>query len=100
MRVDPKRSRVPFWQLALYATAAAASGATHPSRKLWHAQNAIDRYALCHLTSAAGDTLLAVSLADSVFFSIPVDQAQWRVVAYLGLTMLPLAIAGPKFICA
>ena len=95
MHVDPKRNRIPFWQLALYATAAAASGATHPIRKMWHAQNAIDRYALCHLTSAAGDSLLAISLADSVFFSLPVDQAQWRVVAYLGLTMLPLAIAGP-----
>ncbi len=95
MRVDPKRNRVPFWQLALYATAAAAGGATHPIRKMWRAQNAIDRYALCHLTSAAGDSLLAISLADSVFFSLPVDQAQWRVVAYLGLTMLPLAIAGP-----
>jgi hypothetical protein len=95
VRVDPNRNRIPFWQLALYATAAAAAGATHPIRKMWHAQNAIDRYALCHLTSAAGDTLLAISLADSVFFSLPVGQAQWRVVAYLGLTMLPLAIAGP-----
>jgi hypothetical protein len=95
VRVDPNRNRIPFWQLALYATAAAAAGATHPIRKMWNAQNAIDRYALCHLTSAAGDTLLAVSLADSVFFSLPVGQAQWRVVAYLALTMLPLAIAGP-----
>jgi hypothetical protein len=95
MRVDPKRNRVPFWQLALYATAAAAGGATHPIRKMWHAENAIDRYALCHLTSAAGDSLLAISLADSVFFSLPVGQAQWRVVAYLALTMLPLAVAGP-----
>ena len=58
---------------------------------MWRSQNAIDRYALCHLTSVAGDALLAISLADSVFFSLPVDQAQWRVVAYLGLTMLPLA---------
>ena len=95
MRVDPQRNRVPFWQLALYATAAAVGGATHPIRKMWHSQNAIDRYALCHLTSAAGDTLLAISLADSVFFSLPVGEAQWRVVAYLGLTMLPLAVAAP-----
>jgi hypothetical protein len=98
VRVDPKRNRVPFWQLALYATAAAASGATHPIRKMWHAQNAIDRYALCHLASAAGDSLLAIALADSVFFSLPVGQAQWRVVAYLGLTMLPLAIAAPLLV--
>ena len=65
---------------------------------MWHAQNAIDRYALCHLTSAAGDSLLAISLADSVFFSLPVGQAQWRVVAYLGLTMLPLAVAAPLLV--
>ncbi len=98
MRVDQKRNRIPFWQLALYAVAAAASGATHPIRKMWHSGNAIDRYALCHLTSAAGDSLLAISLADSVFFSLPVGEAQWRVVAYLGLTMLPLAVAAPLLV--
>ncbi len=98
MRVDPQRNRVPFWQLALYAVAAAASGATHPLRKMWRTENAIDRYALSHLTSAAGDSLLAISLADSVFFSLPIGQAQWRVVAYLGLTMLPLAVAAPLLV--
>jgi hypothetical protein len=98
VRVDQKRKRIPFWQLALYAVAAAASGATHPIRKMWHSGNAIDRYALCHLTSAAGDSLLAISLADSVFFSLPAGEAQWRVVAYLGLTMLPLAVAAPLLV--
>ena len=98
MRVDPKHNRVPFWQLALYAVAAAAAGVTHPIRKMWHSGNAIDRYALCHLTSAAGDSLLAISLADSVFFSLPPAEAQWRVVAYLGLTMLPLAVAAPLLV--
>ncbi len=98
MRVDPKRNRVPLWQLGIYAVVAAASGATHPIRKMWHSGNAIDRYALCHLTSAAGDSLLAISLADSVFFSLPVGQAQWRVVAYLALTMLPLAVAAPLLV--
>jgi hypothetical protein len=98
VRVDRKRNRIPFWQLALYAVVAAASGATHPIRKMWRSDNAIDRYALCHLTSAAGDSLLAISLADSVFFSLPVGQAQWRVVAYLALTMLPLAVAAPLLV--
>ena len=60
MRVDPKRNRVPFWQLALYAVAAAAGGATHPIRKMWRSENAIDRYALCHLTSAAGDSIATI----------------------------------------
>lgn len=43
----------------------------------------------------AGDTLLAVGLADSIFFSIPVDQAKTRVALYLVLTMAPLAAAVP-----
>jgi hypothetical protein len=94
----PRTNRVPFWQLALYAVAAAVGGATHPIRRMWRSTNALERYALCHLTSAAGDSLLAVSLADSVFFSLPVGQAKIRVVAYLGLTMLPLAVAGPLLV--
>jgi hypothetical protein len=98
VRVDPRRNRIPLWQLALYAVAAAGSGATYPIRKMWRSTNALDRYALSHLTSAAGDSLLAISLADSVFFSLPVGQAKWRVVAYLGLTMLPLAVAGPLLV--
>jgi hypothetical protein len=65
---------------------------------MWRSTNALDRYALCHLTSAAGDSLLAVALADSVFFSLPVGEAKIRVVAYLGLTMLPLAVAGPLLV--
>ena len=97
-RADPGRNRVPFWQLALYAVGAAVGAATHPIRRMWYSTNALDRYALCHLASAAGDSLLAISLADSVFFSLPVGQAKIRVVAYLGLTMLPLAVAGPLLV--
>ena len=93
-----RRNRVPFWQLALYAGAAAVGGATHPIRRMWRSTNALDRYALCHLSSAAGDSLLAIALADSVFFSLPVGEAKLRVVAYLGLTMLPLAVAGPLLV--
>jgi hypothetical protein len=93
-----RRNRVPFWQLALYAAAAAVGGATHPIRGMWRSANALDRYALCHLTSAAGDSLLAIALADSVFFSLPVGEAKIRVVTYLGLTMLPLAVAGPLLV--
>ena len=98
MRADPRRNRVPLWQLGLYLVVSGASAITQPIRSMWRSGNALDRYALCHLTSAAGDTLLAISLADSVFFSLPVGQAKWRVVAYLGLTMLPLAVAGPLLV--
>jgi hypothetical protein len=98
VRRADRPNRVPFWQLALYASAAAVGGVTHPIRRMWRSPNALDRYALCHLTSAAGDALLAVALADSVFFSLPVGEAKLRVVAYLGLTMLPLAVAGPLLV--
>jgi hypothetical protein len=42
-----------------------------------------------------GDALLAIGLADSVFFSVSADQAKVRVAAYLLLTMAPLAAAAP-----
>src|SRR5262245_14167393 len=62
---------------------------------MWRSADPIDAYGLNHLTSVAGDALLAISLSDSVFFSVPVGQARLRVTAYLLLTMLPLALAGP-----
>ena len=68
---------------------------THPLGRMWRSDDPIDAYGLNHLTSVAGDALLAISLSDSVFFSVPVGQARLRVTAYLLLTMLPLALAGP-----
>jgi MFS family permease len=62
---------------------------------MWRSADPIDAYGLNHLTSVAGDALLAISLSDSIFFSVPVGQARVRVTAYLLLTMLPLALAGP-----
>jgi MFS family permease len=90
--------RVPLWQLALLGLTRAAHGAVFPLQRLWRSRDPLDTYALCHLTSVAGDALLALALADSVFFSIPVGQAKLRVAAYLALTMLPLALAGPLLV--
>ncbi len=69
-----------------------------PLRRMWRSEQPLDRYGLCHFTSVAGDALLAISLADSVFFSLPVGQAKTRVALYLLLTMVPLALAGPLLI--
>ena len=93
-----KPSRVPLWQLMLLGVVRAAQGAVHPLQRMWRSPGAIDGYALVHMASVAGDTLLAISLADSVFFSLPVGQARGRVAAYLLLTMLPLALAGPMLV--
>ena len=72
--------------------------AVWPVRRMWRSNQPLDTYGLCHLASVAGDTLLAIALADSIFFSLPVDQAKVKVAEYLGLTMLPLALAGPLLV--
>ncbi|MFN2544941.1 MAG: MFS transporter [Actinomycetota bacterium] len=65
---------------------------------MWESHEALDAYSLVHMASAAGDALVAVALADSVFFSLPVGQAKIKVALYLGLTMAPLAVAGPLLV--
>lgn len=53
------------------------------------------RLARTHALSTAGDALIALSLAGSVFFSVPVGEARPRVALYLLLTMAPFAIVAP-----
>ena len=99
MRVDqPRPPRYPWWQLVLLGIAGLAEALVWPFRRMWRSDRPLDAYSLTHLTSAAGDALIAISLADSVFFSLPVDEAKVKVALYLGLTMLPLALAGPLLV--
>jgi hypothetical protein len=65
---------------------------------MWESQDPFDAYAIVHLASVAGDALVALALADSIFFSLPVERARLRVALYLGLTLAPLAIAGPLLV--
>jgi hypothetical protein len=95
---DEKPPRYPWWQLVLLGIVAAAEAAVWPIRRMWSSSEPLDAYGLAHFASAAGDTLLVIALADSVFFSLPVDQATDKVAAYLALTMLPLALAGPVLV--
>jgi hypothetical protein len=46
-------------------------------------------------SGAAGDALVALTLAGSLFFSVPAATARGRVLLYLLLTMAPLAIVSP-----
>jgi hypothetical protein len=52
-----------------------------------------------HALHAAGDALVAVALAGTLFFSVPLGQARGRVALYLLLTLLPFSflvpVAGP-----
>jgi hypothetical protein len=72
--------------------------AGRPFARLWHSREPLDAYALVHMSSVAGDTLVAVALADSVFFSLRPDDARLHVALYLGLTMAPLAFAAPLLV--
>ena len=53
------------------------------------------RLALVHVVMTAGDTLVTVSLAGSLFFSISPEAAKNRVILYLLLTMAPFAVVAP-----
>lgn len=53
------------------------------------------RLALTHVLSTAGDTMVTISLAGSLFFSISPDAAKSRVILYLLLTAAPFAVVAP-----
>lgn len=53
------------------------------------------RLARAHALAVATDTLVAMALAGSLFFSIPTGEARGRVALYLLLTMAPFAVVSP-----
>ncbi|HEY3142332.1 MAG TPA: hypothetical protein VGJ86_14435, partial [Acidimicrobiales bacterium] len=53
------------------------------------------RLARAHIAAVAGDTLIALALAGSLFFSISPDQAKPKVALYLALTMAPFSLVAP-----
>jgi len=48
-----------------------------------------------HVASCAGDALIAIGLAGTIFFSVPVGEARDRVALYLLVTMVPFALLAP-----
>jgi hypothetical protein len=58
-------------------------------------RTAFGRLALTHVVLIAGDTLVTISLASSLFFSISPDAAKGKVILYLVLTMTPFAVVAP-----
>jgi hypothetical protein len=55
----------------------------------------LDRLAWVHAVSTFGDTLVAVALAGTLFFAVPVAAARPRVALYLLLTVAPFAVVAP-----
>ena len=53
------------------------------------------RLAESHAGSVAGDTLIAIALASSLFFQVPATEARVNVARYLIVTLAPFAVLGP-----
>lgn len=81
------------------ATTAAAGFTYRQARRATQAQGAgqsgLSRLIELHAFNAAGDAAVAISLAGTLFFQVPTDQARGQVALFLGLTMLPFAVVAP-----
>ncbi|MFI6793860.1 MFS transporter [Nonomuraea sp. NPDC050383] len=86
-------------RLAGLTTVGGVRGAGRATRRLTHAGGAgrtgLGR--LIELTAghSAGDALVTVALASTVFFGVPVGEARGPVALYLVITMLPFALLAP-----
>ncbi|HSK25698.1 MAG TPA: MFS transporter [Jiangellales bacterium] len=85
---------------ATYEHSTRAARATYTRvRKATHAggagESGLARLIEMHAVNAAGDALIAVSLAGTLFFSVPTGEARSQVALYLVLTMAPFAVVAP-----
>lgn len=62
---------------------------------LFDQSTAFGRLALVHVIMMAGDTMVTISLAGSLFFSVSPTEAKTKVLAYLVLTIAPFAVVSP-----
>jgi len=65
------------------------------SREALPGQSPFARLALTHALAVGADTLVAVALAGSIFFSATLAAARPKVLLYLGITMVPFAVVAP-----
>ncbi len=99
MRVHPTPPRrYPWWQLILLGLLGLLEALFRPIGRMWRSADPLDTYGLAHLGSVSGDAFVAVALAGSIFFDLPVGEAKGRVALYLVLTMAPLAVAAPLLV--
>ncbi|MFG2329631.1 MFS transporter [Streptomyces sp. NPDC048604] len=75
------------------------TGTARGIRRATHAQGAgesgLGKLIELHAVNGAGDVMITVALASTVFFSVPTDQARGRVALYLAVTMLPFTLLAP-----
>ncbi|MEU8971785.1 MFS transporter [Streptomyces monashensis] len=75
------------------------TGAARGIRRATHAQGAgesgLGKLIELHAVNGAGDVMVTVALASTVFFSVPTDEARGRVALYLAITMAPFTVLAP-----
>ncbi|MFI6546391.1 MFS transporter [Streptomyces prunicolor] len=75
------------------------TGTARGIRKATHAHGAgesgLGRLIELHAVNGAGDVMITVALASTVFFSVPTDEARGRVALYLAITMAPFTVLAP-----
>jgi MFS family permease len=80
-------------------TGSVAAGAGRRIRRVTHAKGAgesgLGRLIELHGVNTAGDAMVAVALANTLFFSVPTGEARGRVALYLLITMAPFAVMAP-----
>ena len=87
MADTPERDEEPLLRIAVRrAVKRARAQATTP---------ALGRFLVFHASGAAGDALIALALAESLFFQVPSAEARGRVALYLALTVAPFALLAP-----
>ncbi|MFH8474659.1 MFS transporter [Streptomyces sp. NPDC018000] len=75
------------------------TGTAKGIRKATHAHGAgesgLGKLIELHAVNGAGDVLITIALASTVFFSVPTDEARGRVALYLAVTMAPFTVLAP-----
>ncbi|MFZ3568981.1 MFS transporter [Streptomyces sp. BH097] len=75
------------------------TGTARGIRKATHAHGAgesgLGKLIELHALNGAGDVMITVALASTVFFSVPTDEARGRVALYLAITMAPFTLLAP-----
>ncbi|MEW2487240.1 MFS transporter [Streptomyces sp. NPDC048411] len=75
------------------------TGTAKGIRKATHAHGAgesgLGKLIELHAVNGAGDVMVTVALASTVFFSVPTDEARGRVALYLAVTMAPFTLLAP-----
>ncbi|MET8596366.1 MFS transporter [Streptomyces althioticus] len=75
------------------------TGTARGIRKVTHAHGAgesgLGKLIELHGVNGAGDVMITVALASTVFFSVPTDEARGRVALYLAITMAPFTLLAP-----